>query len=252
MRVGCEWWYAEYLRYDASAHVPSIRAAKQNVHPVDPDGRQILDVQRDERASESVAHVAHLGRTQPILELARKPVCFPLEAPRHAVERDTDDGLHRRQDHLFLPFNAQHAEDTKKKKNTTTHLKHQKRHHRRWTRRNRPREIKRANKLRRVQKRGKEREDGEYVDLGDAEELGGVHVVPVAELVREDRFDLVWLAFLDEGVKDDDVFALRGAVLVRDERGGDEDVPMGDRKSRRCCASCVSSRRSRTGVSAGN
>ena len=103
-----------------------------------------------------------------------------------------------------------------------------------------------------MQKRGKEREDGEYVDLGDAEELGGVHVVPVAELVREDRFDLVWLAFLDEGVKDDDVFALRGAVLVRDERGGDEDVPMGDRKSRRCCASCVSSRRSRTGVSAGN
>ena len=107
---------------------------------------------------------------------------------------------------------------------TRTHLKHQKCHHRRRTRRDRPREIKRAYKLRRVQKRGKEREDAENVDLGDAEKLGGVHVVPVAEFVGEDGFDLVWFAFFDEGVKDDDVFALRGGVCVSDARDGGEGM----------------------------
>jgi len=142
-------------------------------------------VQRGERASEPVAHVVHLGRLQPILELACKSVRLPLEATRHAVERDTDDGFHRRQDHL----------------------KHQKRHHRRWTCRDGPREIKGTYKLRRVQKGGKEREDTKDVDLGDAEELGGVHVVPVTEFVGEDGFDLVWFAFFDEGIKDDDMFA---------------------------------------------
>jgi hypothetical protein len=85
--------------------------SERNAHPVDPDGRQILDVQRDERASESVAHVPHLGRTQPILQLARESVCFPLEAPRHAIERDTDDGFHRRQDHLRPTRSVHHADN---------------------------------------------------------------------------------------------------------------------------------------------
>ena len=61
-----------------------------------------------------------------------------------------------------------------------------------------------------MQKRRKEREDGEHVHLGDAEQLGRVHVIPVTEFVREDGFDFVGLALLDEGIKDDDVFALRG------------------------------------------
>lgn len=59
-----------------------------------------------------------------------------------------------------------------------------------------------------MQKRRKEREDGKDVDLGDAKQLGGVHVEPVAELVCEDCLDLVGFAFLDEGIKDDNVLAL--------------------------------------------
>lgn len=60
-----------------------------------------------------------------------------------------------------------------------------------------------------MQKCGKEREDGEDVELGDAEELGGVHVIPVTELVCEDGFDFVGFALFDEGIEDDDVLALK-------------------------------------------
>jgi hypothetical protein len=59
-----------------------------------------------------------------------------------------------------------------------------------------------------VQEGGEEREDGEDVELGDGHHLGGVHVVPVPELVREDGFDFFGFALLDEGVEDDDVFGL--------------------------------------------
>lgn len=63
-----------------------------------------------------------------------------------------------------------------------------------------------------MQKRGKEGENGENVDLGDQKQLGGVHVVPVTEFMGEDGFDFVGFAFFDEGIKDDDVFALVGGV----------------------------------------
>jgi len=69
-----------------------------------------------------------------------------------------------------------------------------------------------------MQKCGKEREDAKDVDLGNAQKLCGVHVVPVTELVRKDGFDLVGFALLDERVKDDDVFAL-GALSVMDWDG---------------------------------
>ena len=75
-----------------------------NVQPVHPDGRQILDMQRDERPSESIAHVLHLGHTQPMLEFTCEPVCFPLKATRDEIERDADDSFHRRQDHLAPHF----------------------------------------------------------------------------------------------------------------------------------------------------
>ena len=61
-----------------------------------------------------------------------------------------------------------------------------------------------------MQKRRKQRQDGKNVNLGDAQQLGGVHVVPMSEFVREDGFDFVGFAFLDERVKDDNVFALCG------------------------------------------
>lgn len=75
-----------------------------------------------------------------------------------------------------------------------------------------------------MQKRGEEREDGEDVELGDTEQLGGVHVVPVTELVSEDGFDFFGFALFDESIKDDDVFTLKRCVSVKrwDERRGEE------------------------------
>lgn len=61
-----------------------------------------------------------------------------------------------------------------------------------------------------MQERGKEREDGKDVDLGDEEEFGGMHMEPVAEFVSEDGFDVIGFAFFDEGVEDNDVLALWG------------------------------------------
>ena len=77
-----------------------------------------------------------------------------------------------------------------------------------------------------MKERGEEREDGENVQLGDGEQLRGVHVVPVTQLVgwsasqravnrveqvetrTEDGLDFLGLALFDERVEYDDVFAL--------------------------------------------
>ena len=61
-----------------------------------------------------------------------------------------------------------------------------------------------------MQERGKEREDGKDVDLGDEEEFGGMHVEPVAKFVSEDGFDVIGFTFFDEGVENNDVLALWG------------------------------------------
>lgn len=58
-------------------------------------------MQRNERPSKSFTHVMHLWRTQPILELARKSVGFPFKSTRDEIDRDTNDGFHRRQEHLL-------------------------------------------------------------------------------------------------------------------------------------------------------
>ena len=44
-------------------------------------------------------------------------------------------------------------------------------------------EIKGTKELRCVEGGSEKREDGEDVDLGDAQELGGVHVVPLSEFM---------------------------------------------------------------------
>ena len=99
MSVGCEWWYAEYLP-SMRQYVCHEKQSCEDVQPIHPDRRQILDVQRDERPSEPFTHVLHLRRTQPVLKLTRKPIRFPLEPTRHKVERDPDERFHGRQNHL--------------------------------------------------------------------------------------------------------------------------------------------------------
>ena len=52
-----------------------------------------------------------------------------------------------------------------------------------WGEKRRRGEIKGTKELRCVEEDREKREDGDDVDLGDAQELGGVHVVPVSEFV---------------------------------------------------------------------
>lgn len=51
--VGCEWWYAEYLEVEIEDCESCVALAITDVHlqPVDPDGGQILHMQRDQRIS---------------------------------------------------------------------------------------------------------------------------------------------------------------------------------------------------------
>lgn len=68
--------------------------------PIHPYRGQILDVQGDERASETVAHVPHAGILQLVLQLARESVGLPLKVSAYGVEANAHDGLHGREDHL--------------------------------------------------------------------------------------------------------------------------------------------------------
>lgn len=74
-------------------------------------------------------------------------------------------------------------------------------------------EAERTEKGRCVEESWEECQDGEEVELGHDEELGGVEVVPVTELVSENGFDLFGFRLLDQCVKDDNVFALRSVSL---------------------------------------
>lgn len=86
------------------------------------------------------------------------------------------------------------------------------------------------------------------MDLGDHHELHRVGVLPVSQFVREDGFELSGFRFLDERVEEDDVFALSYDIGQWMKRAiGANDLPMGDRRSRRSSGRCVWSRQSRTG-----
>ena len=69
-------------------------------------------------------------------------------------------------------------------------------------------EVEGAQNWRRVHEGREQCENGEEVELGNKQELGRVHVVPVTKLVCQDSFDFFRLALLDERVKDDDMFGL--------------------------------------------
>jgi len=61
---------------------------------------------------------------------------------------------------------------------------------------------------RRVEESGEERKNGEEMELRDEEQLRRVVVVPVAELMSEDSFHFFRPRLFDQGIKDDNVFAL--------------------------------------------
>ena len=77
-----------------------------------------------------------------------------------------------------------HAGEEGRREGPGTHLVQQERDDRGRARGDFGGEVEGAEERRRVEEGGKEREDGEDVQLRDREELRRVHVVPVAELVR--------------------------------------------------------------------
>lgn len=77
-----------------------------HLQPIHPHGGQILHVERDQRAAESVAHVAHVLRLEHVLQLAREAVGLVLEPAADSVHADTDDGLEWRDDHLSAHVRA--------------------------------------------------------------------------------------------------------------------------------------------------
>ena len=157
-----------------------------NVQPINPNSRQVLDMQSNQSPSQPLTHIPHARLTQLILELNRKPISLILIVPANGIHPDAHERLQGRQDHL----------------------EQQERNDRRRVGRHLFREAERAEEGRGVQEGGEEGEDGEDVELGDGHHFGGVHMVPVAELVCEHGFDFFGFALLDEGVEDDDVFGL--------------------------------------------
>lgn len=65
-----------------------------------------------------------------------------------------------------------------------------------------------------MQEGGKHGKDGEDMNLRHTEQLRWVHVIPVAEFMCQNCLDFVRLAFFDQGVEDDDVFAPRQSEEV--------------------------------------
>jgi len=131
------------------------------VQPIDPDGRQILHMESDQSRSKPVAHVLHLLRFQLVLEFTSELVSFKLETPADGVHGHSDNGFHGHKDHL----------------------EHDERKDRRGLCRNLWREVECPKEPRGVDEGREESEDREYMDLGNYEEFGWVHVVPVAEFM---------------------------------------------------------------------
>jgi hypothetical protein len=71
-----------------------------------------------------------------------------------------------------------------------------------------------AKKRRRVEKSREESEDGEEVELGHEKKFRRVKVIPVPKLMGENSLNFLGLGLLNQGVKDDNVFALTKSQLV--------------------------------------
>ena len=131
------------------------------VQPIDPDRRQVLYMESNQSGSEPVTHIAHLLRVQLVLKFAGEPVSLKLEAPADGVHCHSDNGFHGHEDHL----------------------EQEKRQNCRGLCRNLFREVERLEEPWGMNEGREESENREDVDLRHDEELGRVHIVPVAELV---------------------------------------------------------------------
>jgi hypothetical protein len=161
-------------------------------------------MESNQSRSKPVTHILHLLRVQLVLKFASEPVSLKLETPANGVHGHSDNGFHGHEDHL----------------------EQDERQNRRGLRRNLFREVERSEEPWGVNEGREESEDREDVDLRNDEELGWVHVVPVAKFVSwrsirtdengqkrktvltKDGFYFFGLALLDQGIEDDDMLAL--------------------------------------------
>ena len=127
------------------------------------------------RARPDLSPISTISVPKTILELACKSVCLPFEAARNKVELHAHDRLERRQHPLKHTVNNGRNSIYARWSRT-------------WKSRNATilggRDATAAGKSKVKELRGREkRQDREGVDLGNAQELGGVHVVPMSEFV---------------------------------------------------------------------
>jgi hypothetical protein len=77
-----------------------------------------------------------------------------------------------------------------------------------WPRSDRVWEAKRAEERRSVEESREECKDGKEMELRNQEKFCRVKVVPVSQFMGKDSFHFLRLRLFDQGVKDDNVFAL--------------------------------------------
>lgn len=149
-------------------------------------------MQTDQSPSEPLTHIIHTlslllpsCRLHTVLQLHRKPVSLELEFPAHSIHGDAHNSLNGCQDHL----EQQECNDGRRVLGNISRVTEGREDG--WG----------------VQERREECKDGEDVQLGDEEHLGGVHEVPMAKFMRQYGFNFLWLALLNEGIEDDDVLA---------------------------------------------
>ena len=80
--------------------IQTPQVERNSSQPINPDGRQILDMQGDEGTSEPVPHIFRIFRGVLVFELTCEPVRLPFKTAADGVHTDANDGFQRRQNHL--------------------------------------------------------------------------------------------------------------------------------------------------------
>jgi hypothetical protein len=134
---------------------------RENLQPINPNCREILDVQSNQRSAQPISYIGHLFILQLILQFNCELVGLELESSTDGIHADAYDRFDGRQDHL-----------EEEECNNSGRLGG-----------NCFGEIKRAEQGGCVQEGGKEGEDGKDVELRYGHEFGRVVIIPVAKLM---------------------------------------------------------------------
>lgn len=80
--------------------VVSMTRQKQDLHPVDPDSRKVLDMKSNKRTAKTVSHVVHLLFVQTSRKIRSKVVSLVLEFAADRIHDNGNDRFHGTEQHL--------------------------------------------------------------------------------------------------------------------------------------------------------